>query len=135
MNRAEAKAFLTCMYNDIVVGLKVEKIPDYFVPEYIQVTDGVTTNLEEFTQHITTLKSLIDNITISPFNDFLYDDELQSVTLRYIVDITKKNGMKGQVELIAIFEFKDDKIRRCNELSCPLTSDESFKEIASINQK
>ncbi|WP_226001473.1 nuclear transport factor 2 family protein [Paenibacillus sp. BJ-4] len=64
----------------------------------------------------------------------MYNDELQTATLRYTVDITKKDGKQGQVELIAIFEFKDGKILRCNELSCPLKSDESFKEIASINQ-
>lgn len=133
MNKTEAKQFLTELYQNIVVDLNVEKLPYYFTEEYIQVTDGVKTNFSEFTQHIITLKKLVEKIVVSPFYDFLFDEELQTATLRYTVDVTKKTGEKGQVEMIAIFELKEGKIIRCHELSRPVNNDASFKDIASVN--
>jgi len=133
MNKTEALQFLTDMYNDIVVGLNLEKIPVYFKEEYYQVTDGVKTNKEEFTRHIATLKEIVEKIKISPFYDTLFDEELQTMTLRYTVDVTKKNGNNGQIELIAIFELEGHKILRCNEISCPLNKADEFKEIASVS--
>jgi len=133
MYKQEAIQFVTAMYKDIVVGLDIEKIPFYFKEEYYQVTDGVKTNRDEFTKHIATLKEIVDKLEISPFYDALFDEELQTLALRYTVDVAKKNGSRGQVELIAIFELDDHKIVRCNEISQPLNDATDFKEIASIS--
>lgn len=133
MNKAEALAFLTEVYHEIVVGMNVEKIHHYFSDDYIQMTDGIQSDIHEFKHHIGALKDALASISISPFYDFLYDEPLQTATLRYLVGIQKKDGTKGQIELIAIFELDGRKVIRCNELSRPIDSDPAFKEIASLN--
>ena len=104
MNKEQAFQFLSNVYQDIVVELKVEKIPDYFSEKYHQTTDGITTNITEFTNHILALKDVVKTISISPFYDFLFDYEYQTATLRYTVSVDKKDGHTGKIEVIAIFE-------------------------------
>jgi len=133
MNKHEAIRFISQMYTDIVVNFDFDKLPDYFHNDYYQVTDGKKINIEEFKKHLTTLKATVDKIIVSPFYDALYDEELQTLTLRYTVDVTKKSGTRGLIELIAIFEIKNGKIVRCNELSHALHNVKEFKELASIS--
>lgn len=133
MNKHEAIRFISQMYTDIVVNFDFDKLPDYFHNDYYQVTDGKKINIEEFKKHLTTLKATVDKIIVSPFYDALYDEELQTLTLRYTVDVTKKSGTRGLIELIAIFEIQNRKIVRCNELSHALHNVKEFKELASIS--
>lgn len=133
MNKHEAIRFISQMYTDIVVNFDFDKLPEYFHNDYYQVTDGKKINIEEFKKHLTTLKATVDKIIVSPFYDALYDEELQTLTLRYTVDVTKKSGTRGLIELIAIFEIKNGKIVRCNEISHALHNVEEFKELASIS--
>ncbi|ANY76278.1 metallopeptidase [Paenibacillus ihbetae] len=133
MNKHEAIRFISQMYTDIVVNFDFDKLPNYFHNDYYQVTDGKKINIEEFKKHLTTLKATVDKIIVSPFYDALYDEELQTLTLRYTVDVTKKSGTRGLIELIAIFEIKNRKIVRCNELSHALHNVKEFKELASIS--
>jgi len=83
--------------------------------------------------HILVLKDVVEQLSISPFYDFLFDEDKQTATLRYIVTVDKKNGSSGEIEVIAIFEFEDDKIIRCHEQSCPLNQNEDLKHLAKIN--
>lgn len=133
LNKSEAMIFLNGMYRDIVIGMDDTCIDQYFVPEYVQVTDGVRSDLAEFKHHIRMLRQELQSVQISPFTHYVYDEPLQTATLRYTVDVEKKNGKRGQVELIAIFELQGEKILRCYELSCPLDQKAEFKEIASLS--
>ncbi|KYD06605.1 hypothetical protein [Bacillus atrophaeus] len=134
MNKDQVRAFLTEVYQEIIVNLHVEKIPHYFSDQYIQVTDRKKTDINEFRDHIITLKEIVRSIELSPFYDFLFDQDKQTAVLRYTVTVTKKDGAVGEVEVIAIFELNDFKIVRCNELSCPLHHNDQFKDIARINK-
>ncbi|MBY7142758.1 nuclear transport factor 2 family protein [Virgibacillus sp. NKC19-3] len=133
MDREQAIEFLSRMYQEIIVDMKIEKIPDYFSKQYIQTTDGVSTDIAEFTSHVQALKGIVNSISISPFYDVLFDDDKQTATLRYTVTANKKGGKTGEIEVIAIFELDNDKIVRCNEQSCPLNQKEEFKDLASVN--
>src|SRR5699024_263943 len=133
MNKQYAFEFFDRIYQDIVVGMKVEKIPYYFSEKYIQTTDGVTTNINEVKDHIYALKNAVESLVVSPFHDFLFDDAKQTATLRYTVTAHKKNGEVGNIEVIAIFELDDDKVLRCNEQSCPLEHKDGFGDLAKIS--
>ncbi|WP_242062562.1 hypothetical protein [Bacillus thuringiensis] len=74
-------------------------------------------------------------LELSPFYDFLFDEEKQTATLRYEIHVKKKNGNSGVVEIIAIFELKDGKILRCKELIRSLQPDDEFNTIGKINIK
>lgn len=133
MNRKQAYEFLTKVYQEILVDMNIERIPDYFSDKYIQTTDGVRSNITEFTNHISALNEVVNAISISSFYDFLFDETKQTATLRYIVSVDKVDGSTGEIEVIAIFELDDYQIMRCNEQSCPLNQDEKFKHLAKIN--
>ncbi len=133
LNKSEALALLNRMYRDVVIDIDDTCIEQYFVPEYVQVTDGVRSDLAEFKHHIRMLRQEVQSIYISPFTHYVYDEPLQTATLRYTVDVEKKDGKRGQVELIAIFELQGEHILRCYELSCPLNQQAEFKEIASLS--
>lgn len=105
------------MYQDVILDLKLDKISEYFSDQYMQVTDGTEVNIQGFHTHMETLKSIVDTLELSPFYDFLFDEEKQTATLRYEVHVKKKNGDSGVIEIIAIFELKDGEILRCNELT------------------
>lgn len=133
MNRKQAYDFLTEVYQEILVAMRIEKIPYYFSEKYIQTTDGVSSNITEFTNHISVLNDVVNSISISPFYDFLFDENKQTATLRYTVTVDKIDGNTGEIEVIAIFELSDNLILRCNEQSCPLNQDEELKDLAKIN--
>ncbi|MEC1259598.1 nuclear transport factor 2 family protein [Bacillus swezeyi] len=134
MNKNEAKQFLSQMYQDIVSEMNVEKIPDYFSSRYIQITDGNKIDLAELTDHMLALKEVAESITVSPFHEFLFDEDLQTATLRYTVEVVKKSGNCGRIELIAIFKLDDYKIVQCHELSNVIEGGDGFDELASINE-
>ncbi|WP_121605153.1 nuclear transport factor 2 family protein [Virgibacillus sp. Bac332] len=133
MNKKQAYQFFTEVYQEIIVNLNINQIPEYFSEQYIQVTDGVRTNMIDFTNHIVTLKEHVASMSVSPFYDFLFDKAKQTVTLRYIVHVNKKNGETGDVEVIAIFELANNKIIRCNEMTCPLSNNKELENIGTIN--
>ncbi|YCA43880.1 nuclear transport factor 2 family protein [Bacillus sp. JZ8] len=134
MNKNEVYTFLSNMYKDVLLDLNVNKASQYFSPDYIQVTDGVQSNLNEFLNHLLTLKNIVKSLSQSPFYHFLYDEEEEAVTLRYDVNIEKRTGETGKVEVIAIFTLIDGKIVRCHELTCPLKNKEEFGDIGRVKE-
>lgn len=135
LHKEQAYTFLKQVYQDVILDLKLDKISDYFSDQYMQVTDGTEVNIQGFHNHMETLKSIVDTLALSPFYDFLFDEEKQTATLRYEIHVKKKNGNSGVVEIIAIFELKEGKILRCNELTRSLQPDDEFNTIGKINKK
>lgn len=133
MNKSEVYQFLSDLYHDILLNFDVNKIPFYFSKKYLQTTDNKVSNLNEFTSHIQTLKKIVRKIEISAFQDFLYDDDEGVATLRYNVHVEKMDHTIGVIEVIALFEIKDDKVIRCNEVTNPLNHKEIFQDIGSVN--
>ncbi|EJR64173.1 transposase [Bacillus sp. AF62] len=122
LNKEQAYTFLKQVYQDVILDLKLDKISDYFSDQYIQVTVGTEVNIQGFHTHMEVLKSIVETRALSPFYDFLFDEEKQKATLRYEIHVKKKNGNIGVIEIIAIFELKNGGILRSNELTRSLPS-------------
>lgn len=135
MNKKEVFEFLNAMYKDILIEMNVDKISEYFTQGYIQITDGVKSDINEFKSHLITLKEITKSLEVSPFYDFLYDSTEKVATLRYNVHVVKNNGYSGDVEVIALFEIADNKIVRCNELTSPIEKDSELESIGSVKYK
>lgn len=133
MDREEVFSFLDNMYKNILIDMNVDEISNYFIDDYVQVTDGVKSDLEEFKKHLFTLKNIVKTISISPFYDLLFDEKSNVATLRYIVHVEKRNGECGDVEVIALFELNNFKIVRCNELTTPLDSVSGLEDIGRVS--
>jgi hypothetical protein len=113
------------------LNLNLDKVDTYFAPDYVQVTDHITTNIDEFKAHLEKLKAVVKSLTIETFKDMLIDEEKQSVFLRYDVIVEKKDNSIGNIEVYAVFTFNDEgKVISCNELTKEY--DEQVKGLGSI---
>lgn len=97
----------------------MDKINKYFAPTYVQTTDHVSTNFDEFKAHLKKLKEVVSSLKISYFKTMIIDEDQNEVFLRYDVEVEKKkNGNQGIIEVYAEFTFNDEgKVMTCNELT------------------
>ncbi|MCE3022203.1 nuclear transport factor 2 family protein [Staphylococcus pasteuri] len=131
MDRDYLSTTIQALYNDILIDLNIDKINTYFSPLYVQNTDHVTSDINEFTEHLRKLKEVVSKLTIKQFETMLIDENQNTVFLRYNVYVTKKNGNRGKIEVYAEFKFNEDgKVISCNELTMPYS--EELKGIGSI---
>ena len=103
------------MYYEVFENLKVDKIPDYFSPNYEQTTAGENMDYQALVAHIKALRDHVESIQILPFEETIHEGN--KMVLKYLSRITKKNGLTSKSAVIAIFEIQDDKFIRCWELT------------------
>lgn len=131
MDKIDLKTTIKSLYNDILIDLNLNKINNYFAPTYVQTTDHVSTNFDEFKAHLKKLKEVVSILKISHFKTMIIDEDQNAVFLRYDVEVEKKNGNQGIIEVYAEFTFNDEgKVMTCNELTLPYH--EALKGIGSI---
>lgn len=115
MNKAEYLNLMENMYHEIFENLKVEKIAEYFSPNYEQTTAGERMDYQALVAHIKALRDHVESIQILPFEETIHEGN--KMVLRYLSRITKKNGLISKSAAIAIFEIQNDKFIRCWELA------------------
>lgn len=131
MNKDDLKSTIEKLYNDILINLDIEKIDTYFSPSYIQTTDHQASDINEFTDHLMKLKEVVARLSIDEFKTMLIDESQNTIFLRYDVNVEKKDGFKGKVEVYAEFVFNEDgKVISCNELTHPYS--EKLNGIGSV---
>lgn len=106
--------------------LNVER---YFSPNYQQVVDGTVLNLSEFKQHLTTLKQLTNAMKVTVVAMAQHNEHVFS---HHQVTIDKCSGERSMVEVIAHFQWKNNKIVRCYELSQVIKGNKSDHALASV---
>ncbi|MBG3874108.1 hypothetical protein [Staphylococcus xylosus] len=118
MDKIMLKEQIENLYHDILINLDIEQIPKYFADEYIQITDHKVSNIDEFKNHLTKLKEVVKQLSITHFKTMIIDEKQNIVYLRYDVLVEKKNGFRGKIEVFAEFTFnKYGKVKHCNELT------------------
>jgi len=130
MEKQEMKTLIENAYEDVLNSLKVEKIESYFDTQYLQTTDGVNSNLNQFKQHIVALQKVTRKIQVTEFQEEMFDIENQKIFLHYVVSVTKNSGKVGHVEVFAVFTVNKDKIIRCEELTRAL-DDQTLNDLGS----
>lgn len=103
------------MYHEVFENLKVEKIAEYFSPNYEQTTAGERMDYQALVAHIKALRDHVESIQILPFEETIHEGN--KMVLRYLSRITKKNGLISKSAVIAIFEIQNDKFIGCWELA------------------
>ncbi|MCE7785482.1 nuclear transport factor 2 family protein [Staphylococcus xylosus] len=118
MDKIVLKEQIENLYHDILINLDIEQIPKYFADEYIQITDHKVSNIDEFKNHLTKLKEVVKQLSITHFKTMMIDEKQNIVYLRYDVLVEKKSGFWGKIEVFAEFTFnKYGKVKHCNELT------------------
>lgn len=130
LDREEYLTFMENMYRDILENLKVEKIPDYFSPNYVQTTGGENIDYQGFVDQIKDLKQHVESIQVLPLEETVCEGN--RMALRYLRRVTKKNGLLSNVAVLGIFEIQDDKLVRCWELSKVILGEKEDKALNAI---
>lgn len=86
----------------------------YVSKDYIQVADGNTLTYEQDYQHIKALWETCKSIKVI-FHDMVVEGN--KVATRHTAYAVKKDGSEIEADVMAIFEVKDGKLIRCNELT------------------
>ncbi|MDC2805191.1 hypothetical protein [Leuconostoc suionicum] len=130
MEKKEMKTLIEDAYAEVLNSLKVEKIEKYFDTQYLQTTDGVKSNFNQFKQHIVALQKVTQKIQVTNFQEEMFDVENQKIFLHYVVNVTKIDGKIGHVEVFAVFTVSENKIVRCEELTRAL-DDKTLNDLGS----
>ncbi|MGL5899077.1 MAG: hypothetical protein ACRCZW_05330 [Lactobacillaceae bacterium] len=130
MEQKEMKTLIEDAYAEVLNSLKVEKVEKYFDTQYLQTTDGVNSNFNQFKQHIVALQKITQKIQVINFQEEMFDIENQKIFLHYVVNVTKIDRKIGHVEVFAVFTVSENKIVRCEELTRAL-DDKTLNELGS----
>jgi ketosteroid isomerase-like protein len=86
----------------------------YISKDYIQIADGKSLNYDQDLAHLETLRKDCKSIKIV-FHDMVAQGN--KVATRHTAHAVKKDGSLVEANVMAIFEVKDGKLIRCNELT------------------
>lgn len=96
--------------------------------EYVQHVDGKVMNYEEYVTHKKAIKKTIKSLKVV-FHDMLFDGN--KVVTRHTAYAVKNDDKEIEVQVIAIFEIKDDKIITCDELTFMQKGERSDRDLGS----
>lgn len=82
--------------------------------DYVQHVDGKVLNYEEYVTHKKAIKKTIKSLKVV-FHDMLFEGN--KVVTRHTAYAVKNDDKEIEVQVIAIFEIKGDKIIACDELT------------------
>ncbi|MFC6169559.1 nuclear transport factor 2 family protein [Loigolactobacillus jiayinensis] len=132
MNKAQATQFMTTFYRDVMSRFALDQLDNYLTVDYTQTTNGHQFNTDQVKQHLANLHANLDRLVFSYFNDVVFDETTQTITVAYQLTATQHNGHQALAEVISIFTFADNKLARCHELIIPLMQDDrSFIDLAT----
>lgn len=106
----------------------IEALESYFDKGYTQWVDGKTLDYEGFFQHAAALKEVI---AFAHLEFIEYIEKGESAADIHDVFITKKNGEKLHVRVMAFFTFNNGKITSVQELTQLLSGNEKDQDIGS----
>lgn len=105
-----------------------EDYAQYISKDYVQYVDGETLNYEGFIDHMKAIKKSVKSIKIL-FHDMIVEGN--KVATRHTAYAIKKDNTEIEVQVIAIFDIKDEKIISCNELTYMVKGEKSDRDLGS----
>lgn len=89
-------------------------IAQFFHQNYTQHVNGKTLDYQDFVKHIITLRNTLYDMKIT----FLHlIGEGNAVSSVHIAEGSKADGQRIKAKVVAYFEFKNDKLILCDELT------------------
>ncbi|WP_440616202.1 nuclear transport factor 2 family protein [Cysteiniphilum sp. 6C5] len=103
-------------------------IHKYFHPDYTQHVDGKVLKFDDFLAHIKSLKAAVNKVNIH--FEHLIEDGNRVCSVHY-PEAQKVNGMTIKAKVIAMFEFKEDQLIFCDELTHLIQGEEDDADLGS----
>lgn len=106
-------------------------ISQYFSTDYVQTVNNETLDFDAFVEHIAYLQTKASSCTIT-FNTLIGEGDI--VFSNHMVDTTLKNGDHVRHHVLAEFTLKENKIVRCDELTCLLDGHSTYRNLGSAQK-
>lgn len=101
-------------------------IEDNFSKKYIQRVDSVTLNYDQFVQHVHLQRKVVENVKIT----FLHlVEEGNTLASMHLVEAKKKDGSQLKAKIVAVFQFENNKLILCDELTYMIEGSESDRDL------
>lgn len=118
-------AFAEIFENPNAGRIEIEK---YFAENYIQSVDDKVIDFEGFVRHIALQKKVITCAKIKFLNMLQEGNKVSTV---HYVEAIKHDGNKVEIKVMALFQFEDDKIIQCDELTLITVGSKEDRDLGS----
>jgi predicted SnoaL-like aldol condensation-catalyzing enzyme len=115
---------------EVVIDGKIDQhtINKYFDPDYIQLVDDKRLDLHDFVLH---MRAVHKSVKLQEIRfEHMIAEGNKIATVHYPWGI-KSNGKEVRAKVMALFEFKNNKLHTCNELTMITQGVKDDKDIGS----
>ncbi|KAJ9143423.1 hypothetical protein NKR23_g6504 [Pleurostoma richardsiae] len=129
LTTTEVEALFTAIFSGPDEAL-IPTVQKWFSPDYVQVTDGHSSNIDEFVAHLNKLRSLVSKISVKVV--FLVQED-RKVADRHIVTLEKVDGSTAVMEVLLLGERDETgKFLRVWETVRTTEGDKASAELARV---
>ena len=118
-------AFAEIFENSNAGRIEIEK---YFAENYVQSVDDKVMDFEGFVRHIALQKKVITSAKVKFLNMLQEGNKVSTV---HYVEAIKLDGNKVEAKVMALFQFEDDKIIQCDELTLTTVGSKEDRDLGS----
>ena len=112
----ENEALIRNMFREVSESKDTAPMPRYFAPDFHLESNNASMGYEELKEHLEAAFKQLDSIEVK-FRDLIAKED--RVALRATFNGTDVSGKPSETEFIALFEIKEGKISRWQELTYP----------------
>ncbi len=110
------EALIRNMFHDVSESKNTAPMPRYFAPDFLLESNNARMGYEELKDHLESAFKVLDSIEVK-FRDLIAKED--RIALRATFVGTDSSGKPSETEFIALFEIKEGKIARWQELTYP----------------
>ena len=124
------KALLREAFQEVMVNPDADEtiIAKYMSKDYRQNVDGLSFDYEGFVQHMVTQKQVIKEASVEFEHMVAEGDKVCTV---HHIHAVKDDGNEIKGKVVALFQFKDNKIILCDELTHLVEGSEEDRDLGS----
>lgn len=106
------------MFQDVTEKMSTERISDYFSKDFVLYSNDERLDYDQFQAHLNEAFQTLQSISIrKPVSDLIAQHD--RVAARFTCVVTDQKDNAKEFDVIAIFQIKDQRIRRWWELTHP----------------
>lgn len=129
MTKTDAEHMLHRLFTALInPAVSLKDLKGFFTPDYMQLVDGKSLDLNGFIDHVATLRRTLATLDVEFENIIANDTTLADI---HTVTAHKKAGGMIKVKVIAFYTLHNGKISRIEELTRLITGNAADGDIGS----
>ncbi|MFD1319295.1 hypothetical protein [Loigolactobacillus zhaoyuanensis] len=107
------------MLTTILTQQDLSRMDEFFHPAFIGVLNGENINRTRYQERLQDLKASAAEVTNLQVRDLFWSEQ-GAVTAHYLATVTAATAQAQQIDVLALWQFKADKLIFVNEVAWPL---------------